>query len=454
MPAWLSALAVYADRRIVAIFFLGFSSGLPLALTGATLAIWLRRDGVDLVTIGVLSAVTLPYTLKFIWAPLIDRLRLPVFTRVFGRRRGWVLVTQFVLIGAIIALGSTDPLTSPTLLAAFAMLVVFSSASQDVVIDAYRVELLEERLLGAGAASVVFGYRVGMLASGAGALYLADQIDWSLVYAVLSCLVLVGIVTILLSPEPAFDAGREARAAEDRVAGSGFGRSAAGAWLSRYQPDWFHGAVVMPFAEIATRPKWLLILLFVVLYKLGDSLAGVMTGPFLVDLDFSNTEIANIVKLYGFAATMGGLFLGGWLINAKGILTVLWVGGFLQLASNLMFAVQAMVGHDTGMLALVIGAENLAGGLGTAALVAYLSSICNIAYTATQYALLSALAAVPRTILVTPGGWFAEMLDWMPFFIMTTFAAIPGLLLLLWLSLTWSQHAPRRAAEAPGSPEA
>lgn len=452
MPAWLSSLAVYSDRRIVAIFFLGFSSGLPLALTGTTLTIWLRRDGVDLATIGVLSAVTLPYTLKFIWSPIIDRLRLPLFTSLFGRRRGWVLVTQFTLIGAIIALGSTDPLMSPTLLAAFAVLVAFSSASQDVVIDAYRVELLEERLLGAGAASVVFGYRVGMLASGAGALYLADQIDWSLVYAVLACLVIVGIVTILLSPEPKFDAAREARDAEGRVAGSSLGRYRMAAWLSRHQPVWFYSSVVMPFAEFATRPRWLLILLFVVLYKLGDSLAGVMTGPFLVDLGFSNTEIANVVKVYGFAATMAGLFIGGWLINARGIATVLWVGGFLQLASNLLFAVQAMVGHDLETLAFVIGAENLAGGLGTAALVAYLSSVCNIAYTATQYALLSALAAVPRTILVTPGGWFAEQLDWMPFFIMTTFAAIPGLLLLLWLSWTWRQARILRPEDPPANP--
>jgi len=435
MPTWLSSLAVYADRRIVAIFFLGVSSGLPLALTGATLGVWLRREGVDLATIGLISAVTIPYALKFLWAPIIDRLRLPVFTRVFGRRRGWVLVTQIMLIAAIIALGTTDPLMSPGLLAALAALVAFSSASQDVVIDAYRIELLEERLLGVGAASVVFGYRVGMLATGAGALYLADQIDWSLVYTVLACLVLIGVVTILLSPEPSFDAGEEARAAQDRVAKSGLGRRKAMAWLARGRSDWFYAAVVMPFAEFATRPKWLLILLFVVFYKFGDSLAGVMTGPFLVDIGFSNTEIANIAKLYGFAATMGGLFIGGWLISTRGILTVLWVGGFLQLASNLLFAIQAMVGHDSAMLAVAIGGENLAGGVGTAALVAYLSSLCNVAYTATQYALLSSFMATARTLFVMPGGWFAEMLDWMPFFIMTTFAAIPGLLLLLWLSL-------------------
>jgi PAT family beta-lactamase induction signal transducer AmpG len=438
MPPFLSSLAVYADRRIVAIFFLGFSSGLPLALTLGTLAIWLSRSGVDKTTIGLLAAVTLPYTLKFVWAPLIDRLPLPPLTRLFGRRRGWTLATQIALMAAIVAMASTDPIASPGLMAIFALLVSFCSASQDVVIDSYRIELLEERKLGAGAASVVYGYRVGMLASGAGALYLAEGMDWGSVYLVMAALVLVGVVTILLSSEP--------RTNEAEIAAHQARVGSAQRWASDFSPQgaaaiaWFYGAVVAPFVEFMKRPQWLLVLVFIIFYKLGDSLAGVMTGPFMVELGFSNAEIANVGKIYGFGATLLGLFVGGWLISARGIWTSLWVCGFLQMGSNLIFAIQAEVGYDTAMLAVTVGIENLAGGMGTAAFVAYLSSLCNIAYTAMQYALLSSLMAFGRTVLSTPAGWFADMMDWTPFFILTTVAAVPGMLLLLWLTLVRRQE--------------
>jgi len=410
---WLAALAVYRDRRIAIIFFLGFSSGLPLALTLGTLAIWLSRSGVDKTTIGLFSAVTFPYFFKFVWAPLIDHIRLPGLTRWLGRRRGWAVLTQLALMAAIVAMGGVDPADNPGLLAIFALAVAFCSASQDVVIDAYRVEILEEKKLGAGAASVVFGYRVGLLASGAGALYLAGSIDWSLVYIVMAALVVVGIVTILLAPEPAGPARTD---------------------KTRTLIIWLREAVIAPFAEFATRPAWVVVLLFVVFYKFGDSLAGAMTGPFMVELGFSNAEIANVGKIYGFGATMLGLAIGGVLIARLGIIGSLWVCGFLQLASNLLFAVQASVGYDTAFLALTIGAENLAGGMGTAAFVAYLSSLCNVSYTATQYALLSALMAGARTFLSTPSGWFADELGWLAFFVMTAGAAVPGLLLLAWLS--------------------
>lgn len=409
---WQDALTVYLDRRIAIIFALGFSSGLPLALTLGTLAIWLSRAGVDKTTIGLFSAVTFPYFFKFAWAPLIDHIRIPGLTRLLGRRRGWAILTQGALISTIAAMGGVDPVTSPGLLAVLALAVAFSSASQDVVIDAYRVEILEENKLGAGAAAVVFGYRVGLLASGAGALYLAETIDWGMVYLIMAALVLVGVITILLASEPD---------GPPRAGGHGL-------------VAWFREAVVAPFLEFASRPAWIAILLFVVFYKFGDSLAGVMTGPFMVELGFTNAEIANVGKIYGFAATLAGLAVGGVLIARLGILGSLWICGFLQLGSNLLFALQAVVGHDNAVLALVIGVENLAGGMGTAAFVAYLSSLCNVRYTATQYALLSALMAAGRTFLATPSGWFAELLGWIPFFIMTTGAAVPGLILLAWLS--------------------
>jgi len=432
--SWRDSLAVYKDRRIAAIFFLGISSGLPLALVLGTLSIWMAREGVDKTTVGLFSAVTLPYVLKFLWAPVIDRIRFPLLTCVLGQRRGWTVATQLALMAGIAAMAMTDPAANPGLMALFALLVAFCSASQDVVIDAYRVELLEEGKIGAGVSTVVLGYRLGMLMSGAGALYLTGAFDWSHVYLIMAALMLIGLVTILLSREPVHGADAETVARERRVADylaqrpELSGRRAA-------VLAWFYSAVVSPFVDFMTRPQWLAILLFVVLYKLGDSMAGVMTGYFLVELNFSNAEIAFAGKVVGIGASILGFIVGGWLIDRKGMLWALWICGGVQMLSNLMFAVQAQVGYDTGLLAVVVGVENLAGGMGTAALVAYLTSLCNLTYTATQYALLSAVASVGRTFLAAPAGRLAEMVDWASFFLITTVAALPGLVLLLWLTI-------------------
>jgi PAT family beta-lactamase induction signal transducer AmpG len=454
MHRWLAAAAVYRDTRIVALFFLGFSSGLPLALSFATLTVWLSEAGVSLAAIGLFAAVGTPYALKFLWAPLIDRLPLPLMTRVFGRRRGWMLVTQAALILAILGLGASDPAADPGLTALAALLVAFCSASQDIVIDAYRVEILEERQLAAGAASLVFGYRVGMLVSGAGALYLASAVSWSLTYAVMAALIGVGVVTVLLNPEPVANATAE-RAARERQARAYLGREPRLAGRGGEALTWLYVTVVAPFAEFVARRGWLAILLFVMLYKFGDSLAGVMTNPFLVEIGFTKIEIANVGKIYGFTATMVGLALGGALMNGVGLYRSLWVCGILQLLSNFLFAVQAMVGADLALLALTIGFENLAGGMGTAAFVAYLSSLCNVAYTATQYALLSSFMAVARTWLSSSAGLLAEWLDWVGFFALTAAAALPGLVLLWWLSraaaATRPATAPAAASEPPGS---
>jgi PAT family beta-lactamase induction signal transducer AmpG len=420
----IASAAIYADRRLFTILLLGFSSGLPLALTLGTLSIWLARVGVDKTTIGLFAAVTLPYALKFGWAPLIDRLALPYLSRRFGRRRGWCLLTQALLAAAIVAMALTDPVAAPGLLAAFAFLVAIASASQDVVIDAYRVEILDPKRYGAGAAAIVLGYRLGLLVSGAGALYLAGAMEWRGVYLVMAALVSVGAITILVSPEPAQPA-----AALSPMTQTG---AAVGARFAA----WLQESIIKPFAEFATRQRWYLILIFVLLFKLGDQLAGVMTGPFLVELGFSNEEIAYVGKIYGFVATIAGLALGGLLIARYGVLPVLWLGGGLQLGSNFLFSVQAAIGHDLGLLALTVGFENLAGGIGTAALVAYLSGLCTLAYTATQYALLSALAAVARTVLSTPAGWLADRLGWIDFFVMSAVLALPGLILLSMLRRT------------------
>lgn len=432
MKSWIVAAAVYRHPRVVAILFLGFSSGLPLALTGQTLSLWLKDEGLSLTAIGLFAAVGTPYALKFLWAPVMDKARLPVLTALLGRRRSWLIAAQAALIAATLALGFSDPAANVGLAAVLALAVAFASASQDVVIDAYRVEILEEHQFAAGAAAIVFGYRVGMLVSGAGALYLASAVAWPVVYAAMAALILVGVATALLNPEPAARATPDSLAREAEVEAWLAARPGlsgrAGAALG-----WLYVAVVCPFAEFMARPAWIAILLFVVFYKFGDSLAGVMTYPFLDDVGFTKIDIANVAKVFGFAATLAGLALGGALMAGVGLYRSLWICGVLQLASNLMFAVQAAAGADLALLAVTIGLENLAGGMGTAVFVAYLSSLCNVAYTATQYALLSSFMVTARTWLSSSGGALAEWLDWIGFFVLTTGAAVPGLILLWWL---------------------
>ncbi|MDP6567176.1 MAG: AmpG family muropeptide MFS transporter [Alphaproteobacteria bacterium] len=413
--SWLAAARVYGDRRVIAILFLGFSSGMPLLLTLSTLSIWLTEEEISKTTIGLFAMIGLPYTLKFIWAPLIDRLHLPLLTRWLGRRRGWAILTQLGLMVGIVGLGGSDPAGNAFAVAVWALVVTFASASQDVVIDAYRVEILEERQYGAGAAMIVAGYRLGMLASGAGALYLAEAVSWFWVYAAMAGLMGVGIVTVLVNPEPDLPAADDAASPlDDPMA-------------------WLNDAVIGPFAEFLRRGGWLPILLFVLFYKFGDSLAGVMANPFYVEIGFSKSEIASVSKIFGLIATLGGGFLGGLLVVRAGIMQSLLWCGLLQMVSNLMFAIQALVGHDIAMLSLTIGVENIAGGMGTAAFVAYLSALCNVAYTATQYALLSSFMALARTVLSAPGGALADATDWVTFFLVTTVAALPGLLLWWWL---------------------
>lgn len=408
-------LTLYLRRRVLVVLLLGFSSGLPLLLSVATLGTWMREVGVDLTSIGLFALVGLPYTVKFAWAPLMDRLPLPPFTGLLGRRRGWMVATQIGLIATLIGLGTTDPLSSPLLMALFAVLVAFFSASQDIVIDAYRIESLEETEQGAGAAAATMGYRVGMLAAGAGALLLADNFGWFDAYVAMAALMLVGLLTILASPEPAAPA-----------VGALHGRNRIAKAM-----NWLNAAVVAPFAEFLRRPWALLILLFILLYKLGDAFLGAMTSPFYIDLGFTKTEIAEVTKVFGLVATFAGLVVGGVMVRRLGLLWALLVCGVLQAASNVVFAAQAMVGSEVWMLMITIGVENATGGMGTAAFVAYLSQLTNIAFTATQYALLSSFMAFGRTVLSSPSGWIAEHLGWVPFFVASTAIAVPGLLLLL-----------------------
>lgn len=431
--AWLTAAGVYGDRRVLSLLFFGFASGLPLALTGDTLKAWFSDAGTDLTNIGLLSLIGLAYALKFLWSPLVDRCPLPVLTRRLGRRRSWILLSQVALIGALIAIALTDPKSAGFWTVLWAVIVAFASATQDIGIDAYRTEILEENQLGAGAANLVFGYRIGMLVSGGGALLLADMLGWFWAYIAMAAVMGCGIAVVLLNPEPKVResaAQRQFRDQSERTAGRLRGMPKfLRSWL-----HWMYEAVVCPFAEFMMRPGWILILFFVAFYKYGDALLGNMAVPFYLDIGFSKSEIGVVSKGFGLAMTLVGAGLGGVLVARYGILKALLFAGILQAVSNLVFVGQAWVGYSLPMLATTISIENLTGGMGTTAFVAYLSSLCNVAYTATQYALLSSLTAFARTFFAAGGGWLADQTEhWVLYFILTTIAALPGLLLLVWM---------------------
>ena len=418
----MAALAVYRQPRLIAVLFMGFSSGLPLALTFGTLSYWLAELGVSLTAIGLFGLVRAPYSFKWCWSPLIDRLPIPILTRRLGRRRSWALTIQFLLALAILHLGATDPKTDPVATALAAVIVAFLSASQDIVIDAYRIDLLLPEEQGAGAAATQWGYRFGMLASGAGALYAASLGGWHLAYAIMAALMAVGMVTVWLTPEPGGIAPPENLPGESPAA-----RVAA----------WLRGAVVAPFVDMLRRNGGLTLLtivLFIVSYKFGDALAGSMANPLYVELGFTKVEVATVAKIYGVVATLGGVALGGVLVARWGVFVALLVCGGMQALSNLMYVAQLWAGHNVAMLAVTIGGENLTGGMASAAFVAYLSALCSRDFTATQYALLSSLATVGLNVLAASGGYFAQTLGWTPFFLLSTLCCAPGLLILLWLA--------------------
>jgi PAT family beta-lactamase induction signal transducer AmpG len=416
---WLTSLRVYLDGRMLVLLGLGFSSGLPRLLVYSTLSFWLMEAGLEIESVGLFAATALPYNLKFLWAPLLDRVPLPLVGSRFGLRRGWLLVLQVALLVAIAALAVTEPAARPVGCAIAAIVVAAVSASQDVVIDAYRVEILEDDEQGAGAAAAVFGYRLGMLVASAGALYLAAWSgSWPVTYLVMAAFVGVGLAATVACNEP------DRPEPPEPLEGLG---------------DHVRDAVIGPLTDFAEKRGWLLILLFVLLYKLGDALAGTMTNPFLVELDFSKTDIANIAKTYGLIASIVGVFLGGALVRRVGIVAALWVAGFVQMASNLMFSYQASVGRDLSVLTATIGIEEFTGGLATAAFVAYLSALCNKRYTATQYALLTAISSLLQTVASTGSGYLAAGLGWWAYFAVTAVAALPGLGLLgvmTWLGAT------------------
>ncbi len=410
-----SASSLYFQPRLLIIFVMGFASGLPLALSSATLFFWLAEAGITLAAIGLFALVGTPYNLKFFWAPFIDRIPLPVLTRILGRRRSWMLVIQLGLMVSIAILGFSQPEVTPLLTAAAALSVAFFSASQDIVIDAYRIEILDRDEQGAGAAMTQAGYRLGAIAAGAGALFLAEQLDWSLVYAVMAVLVVVGMAAAIFAPDP-----------EKRNP----------ALVEAQNLKGFRSMVIDPFVEFFQRNKpstAIIILAFILLYKFGDAYAGVMAYPFYYEMGFTKSEVATVSKIFGVIATVVGVFVGGMIVKRYGIMKSLLGCGILQMLSNLMYAAQAIAGHDVQFLYFTIGIENLSGGMGSSAFVAYLSVLCNTAYTGTQFALFTSFMAFGRTLLSASSGWVVQMTGWFDFFLISTIVALPGLLLLVWM---------------------
>jgi PAT family beta-lactamase induction signal transducer AmpG len=401
LPAY---AAVFRSRKILILLLLGFSSGLPLALTAGTLQAWLASDNVDIVAIGWFALVGQPYTYKFLWAPLMDRYTPPFL----GRRRGWLLVTQLLLAAAIAFMGTLSPASSAWLLGAAALAVAFLSASQDIVFDALRADWLEREERGAGAAVSVLGYRIAMLVSGAGALILADQwLGWAATYWLMAALMAAGMVVTWFVVEPE---------------------------LKSEAPQTLDQALVRPFAEFFSRRGAWLMLGLVVLYKLGDAFAGNLSTTFLLrSPGFSLTEIGAINKGFGLAATIAGALAGGALMAKMRLYRALLLFGVLQAVTNLGFMLLAASGKNYALMVTVIGLENLCGGMGTAAYVALLMALCDRRFSATQYALLSALSAVGRVYVGPAAGYMVSAVGWTEFFFFTFLIALPGLALLVWM---------------------
>lgn len=395
-----SLFRVFGNYRMLICLLVGFSGGIPLGLTGGTLQAWMASEKVNLTLIGVFALVGLPYSLKFIWAPFMDRY-IPPF---LGRRRGWLLVTQIALASAIAAMGFSNPVLAPGMMAVFALCVSFSSASQDIVIDAYRTELLPDSEKGAGSAVYIMGYRLAMIVSGALALILSDHLPWSTIYLIMAGCIGVGAIASLFGPEPEFQ---------------------------QAAPKSLAIAVWGPFVEFFKRRGAVEILLFIVLYKFGDVLTGMMTTPFMIQVGFSKTDIGAVNKGLGVLATIIGALTGGALMARLGMRRSLWTFGIMQALSNLCFMVLAHMGHHYPTMVGAIVIENLCSGMGTAAFSAFLMSLCNTKFTATQYALLTSFMSLSRVFFSAGSGWLAQSLGWEHYFLVTSSFAIPGLLLLL-----------------------
>lgn len=433
--SWIAAFQVYMKPEVIRMLFLGFSSGLPLLLILGTLSFWLREAGVDLQTIGMMSWVGLVYGFKWLWAPLVDRFQIPFLFKKFGRRRSWLLSTQVIIALSLFAMGRTDPAQELQLMVWLSLLTAWASATQDIALDAYRIESARLQEQAALAATYQTGYRLGMIWAGAGALALAawgtkthgyDPLAWQFSYTVMACSVSVGFVTVFFSREP-----------ENPVLQS---VSMLGARLPLFQrlSRWFQQAVCMPFIDFFSRYQWqaLLILMLIASYRISDVVMGVMANPFYQDLGFSKQEVAAVSKVFGVVMTLFGAFIGGVISVRIGVLRTLFLGGALSALTNLLFAWLATQGHNVVYLVLTVSADNLAAGIASVAFLAYLAGLTNKAYTATQYAIFSSIMLLLPKFLAGFSGFIVESVGYSAFFVATAAIGLPVLLLIAAISRT------------------
>jgi len=419
LKTWREALLVYTRPRVIGMIFLGFSAGLPFLLVFSTLSAWLRDEGTTRTVIGFFSWVGVTYSIKVFWAPVIDRLPFPFLTRLLGKRRSWMLIAQIGIALGLAGMALVDIQTQLTQLALLAVLVAFSSSTQDIVIDAYRIEAVDRESQGAMAATYVFGYRLALLVAGAGAFYIAEFNSWKVAYLSMAALMGVGMLTTLIIQEPKHLTNTQTK-------------TPAATFYLRLR-NWFSAAVIEPFAEFFSRNGKiaLLILLLIAIYKLSDITMGVMANPFYLDLGFSKTEIANISKIFGFFMTIAGAALGGILVARYGMMRPLLLGAVMVALTNLLFAVLAISEPSLTLLAIVISTDNLSGGLAASAFIAYLSSLTNQAYTATQYALFSSLMTLPAKLLGGFSGIVVDTQGYFTFFVYAAAIGLPAIVLVL-----------------------
>ena len=441
------ALHLYTRWQVVALLFLGFSAGLPFLLVFSTLNARLADVGVETATIGFFSWLGITYSIKVFWAPVIDRVKLPLLDRWFGKRRSWILLAQAGIATGLYLMAKTDPLSAPELMALCGLLVAFSSATQDVAIDAYRIEIAEARLQAALAAAYIFGYRLALLVAGAGALYLAEFWSWEVSYLVMAALVGVGTLTVLIAREPeanhfavAQDIAAQAREEASR-------RAHLPPVLARFA-GWFYAAVAGPFLDFFRRYKELalVILLLVAVYRISDIAMGVMANPFYLDfMGFSKTQVADVTKVFGFFMTILGSMLGGVLVMRYGVRKILLAGAIMTAGTNLLFVLLAQYPPDIWTLAVVVSADNLSGGIANVALIAWLSGMTSASFTATQYALFSSLMTLPGKFLGGFSGIVVAGFGYAQFFAVAALLGVPAIFLVLYLM----RHGRRLDALAP-----
>ena len=433
--SWRESLLVYKNTKVLGMLFLGFSAGLPFLMVFSTLSGWLAREDISRATIGFFSWVGLTYSIKFFWAPVVDRLPLPFLTRAMGKRRSWMFLAMIGIGLGILGMSATDPTQNLTQMALFALVVAFSSATQDIAIDAYRIEVVAREVQGAMAATYQLGYRIAMLAAGGGAFIMAGRMSWPAAYQVIAGLTLVGIVTVFVIREPAVTRDTDAHRREERVVAF-LARSDHMNPRLRAVTAWLIGALVCPFVDFIARMGWLavVVLAFIGFFRISDILMGVMAYPFYIDLGFSEEQIGVIIKFFGFFMTILGAFIGGILVVRYGIMRPLLLAAVLVAVTNLPFAVMAAVGRpDVGLLIFTISADNLTGGLAGSVFIAYLSSLTSVSYTATQYALFSSLMTLPGKLLGGFTGIVVEQAGYTDFFLYAAAAGIPAIGLSLYL---------------------